>query len=129
MFQNPPAEQTVGPEPEEAEQQNETGASLQAFKENTFKKLQKKQVQAKAKAKAKAKALAKVKAKAQAKAKAKGQAKCKAAAKAKSKASSSKLGCLTCRGFSCEVCSRAGFTGTRLTREEWLERAQQQGLK
>ena len=128
-LQNPPAEQTVGPEPEEAEQQNETGASLQAFEENTFKKLQKKQVQAKAKAKAKAKALAKVKAKAQAKAKAKGQAKCKAAAKAKSKASSSKLGCLKCRGFSCEVCSRAGFTGTRLTREEWLERAQQQGLK
>ena len=61
--------------------------------------------------------------------KAKAQAKCKAVAKAKSKASSSKLGCLKCRGISCEVCTKPGFKGLRLTREEWLERAQQMGLK
>lgn len=126
--QNLPSQQTAAQEPEQAQEQQENDQGLQAFEEQTFRKLQTK-AKAKAKAKAQAKGKAKAKAKAKATAKAKAQAKCKAVAKAKSKASSSKLGCLKCRGFSCEVCTKPGFKGLRLTREQWLERARQMGLK
>ena len=127
--QNPPAEQTADPEPEEAEQQNETGAGLQAFEENTFKKLQKKQVQPKQKQRPKPKLWRRRKPKHRRRRKPKDRRSAKQRPRPKSKASSSKLGCLKCRGFSCEVCSRAGFTGTRLTREEWLERAKATGAQ
>ena len=126
------AAQGVASNPEQAEQQHQSSGDLEAFEEENFKKLQDKKKnkgknQSTGKAPKTAEAKAQAKAKARAKAKTQAKAKCKAQAKAK--ASGQKLGCLKCRGFSCEACVKPGFAGLRLTRTEWLERAQQLNLK
>ena len=101
---------TPAPEPKKEIQPEET---LEDFEQEAFDALQKRNQSKGMKRPASAKASAKV------------------AAASKKATKALKLGCRKCRGAKagCEQCRNPGYTGQRLTKEQWKSLAKKTGLK